>query len=85
MVNSRMSLPLGKKTVPESCHVQFESFKCGFIIIILHVEELDGHIPVPVAHVHGAEPAAPDLVLDLQLLVGDVPLADGHLPPARPG
>jgi hypothetical protein len=46
---------------PESGHVESEGLQRGFVLKVFHVQELDGHVPVPVAHVDRAEPPAADL------------------------
>ena len=54
---------------PEGCHIELKSLKRRLIVHVLHVQELDGHIPVPVAGVHSAEPPGADLVADLEQIM----------------
>ena len=51
--------------LPESSHVQSECLKSWLVVDILHVEELDGNISVPVSSVHCAEPVHCHSIRDL--------------------
>ena len=48
-------------------------------VVVLHVEQLDGHFSVPVALIDDPEPAAADHLPQTHLLERDVPLAQGEL------
>jgi hypothetical protein len=50
-----------KGCAPERCNVEPESLEGCLVLEVLHVEELDGHVAVPVPHVDSAEPTATDL------------------------
>ncbi len=50
-----------KGCAPERCNVEPEGLEGCLVLEVLHVEELDGHVAVPVPHVDSAEPTATDL------------------------
>ena len=51
--------------LPEGGHVQPERLECRLVVHVLHVQELDGHVAVPVAGVDSAEPTNANLVPNL--------------------
>lgn len=65
--------------LPESRHLHLELLQGLLVVQIVHVQEFDGDVPVPVAAAHGTEASATDHVAYDQLVERNVPLPHRQL------